>query len=409
MGGGNVAPCITAHYHKAGGRDFYPDNPQVPHLAILEIEEVEMEEANAFERYEFRLMPNGNIRAYNPTSKNYEKGVNGYHIINPNNIADTVISTHVPNVLEEIRPIQVAQIYDPKENPMNGRVYSQDGIAPTLRTPTGGLSEPKIAVSCAIRGRNPENPSDKTDGINTEQRIELGGDVANCLTSVQKDSMVIELAILTPKRSEKAKELRRQGIEVFANRELVPREDGCSNTVTTVQKDNLLQEPCIIGYSRDHKGNVQSYHEKNCANTIHTHTGSGGNTDQFVKEMVIGSMQANAMHGSLDGVSPCLTEAMGTGGGQIPMVTIRYRIRKLTERECLRLMGMDDADIDKIDAYRIKTTLKDGTVKEKPIPKSQKYKMAGNSIVVDVLYNIFYQMFIAEQPKPQPKQLTLFD
>lgn len=352
MGGGNVAPCITAHYHKAGGRDFYPDNPQVPHLAILEIEEVEMEEA---------------------------------------------------------KPIQVAQIYDPKENPMNGRVYSQDGIAPTLRTPTGGLSEPKIAVSCAIRGRNPENPSDRRKGIPMEQRLELGGDVANCLTSVQKDSMVVEPVILTPKRTETAKELRRQGIEVFANRELVPREDGCSNTVTTVQKDNLLQEPCIIGYSRDHKGNVQSYHEKNCANTVHTHTGSGGNTDQFVKEMVIGSMHANAMRGSLDGVSPCLTEAMGMGGGQIPMVTIRYRIRKLTERECLRLMGMDDADIDKIDAYRIKTTLKDGTVKEKPIPKSQKYKMAGNSIVVNVLYNIFYQMFIAEQPKPQPKQLTLFD
>lgn len=128
-----------------------------------------------------------------------------------------------------------------------------------------------------------------------------------------------------------------------------------------------------------------------------------------VNIMVIGSMQSNAMRGSLDGVSPCLTEAMGTGGGQIPMVTIRYRIRKLTPRECFRLMGMDDADIDKIDAYRIKTTLKDGTVKEKPIPKSQKYKMAGNSIVVDVLYNIFYQMFIAEPPKPQPRQLNLFD
>lgn len=201
-----------------------------------------------------------------------------------------------------------------------------------------------------------------------------------------------------------------------------------------------LSEPKIIGYTRDHKGNVQSYHEKDCANTIHTHIGSGGNTDQFVREMVIGSMQANAMRGSLDGVSPCLTEAMGTGGGQIPMVVqnahgynkgglfedisptvtssafqdnnyvaIKYRIRKLTPTEFFRLMGVDDADIDKIDAYRIKKTLKDGTVKEKPIPKSQKYKMAGNSIVVDVLYHIFYQMFIAEPPKPQPKQLSLFD
>lgn len=87
----------------------------------------------------------------------------------------------------------------------------------------------------------------------------------------------------------------------------------------------------------------------------------------------------------------------------------RIRVRKMTPREAFRLMDVDDADIDKIDAYRIKTTLKDGTVKEKPISKSAKYRMAGNSIVIDCLYHIFYQMFIAEPPKPQPKQLTLFD
>lgn len=296
--------------------------------------------------------------------------------------------------MEEARPIQVAQIYDKKENPMNGRVYSQDGIAPTLRTPMGGLSEPKI----------------------------------------------VECAVLTPIRTEEQRELRRKGIDTFRGRQMVPRTDDVANTITTVQKDNLLKETYILGYTRDSKENIQNYHERDIAGTIHTSTGSGGNTDQFVREMVIGSMQANAMRGSLDGVSPCLTEAIGTGGGQIPMVvqnahgynkgglfedispTItssafqnnnfvinKYRIRKLTPRECFRLMGMDDADIDKIDAYRIKTALKDGTVNEKPIPKSQKYKMAGNSIVVDVLYNIFYQMFIASPPKPQPKQLSLFD
>lgn len=259
-------------------------------------------------------------------------------------------------------------------------------------------------------------------------------------TGGQSEPKIIEPAVLTPIRTDEQRELRKQGIDTFGGRQMLPRTDGVANTITTVQKDNLLQEPCVIGYTRDNKGNVQSYHERDVAGTLHTSSGSGGNTDQFVKEMVIGSMQANAMRGSLDGVSPCLTEAMGTGGGQIPMViqnahgyngggifadisptvtssafqcnnfvAIRYRIRKLTHRECFRLMGVDDADIDKIDAYRIRQTLKNGTVKETPIPKSQKYKMAGNSIVVDVLYNIFYQMFIAEPPKPQPKQLTLFD
>ena len=56
-----------------------------------------------------------------------------------------------------------------------------------------------------------------------------------------------------------------------------------------------------------------------------------------------------------------------------------YRIRKLTARECFRLMGVNDADIDKIKAAGIS--------------ESQQYKMAGNSIVVQVLEGIFTQLF----------------
>lgn len=56
-----------------------------------------------------------------------------------------------------------------------------------------------------------------------------------------------------------------------------------------------------------------------------------------------------------------------------------------------------------------KPILKSGIVKEKPMPKTQLYKMAGNSIVVNVLYHIFHQMFIAEPPKPKPIQKSLFD
>lgn len=59
-------------------------------------------------------------------------------------------------------------------------------------------------------------------------------------------------------------------------------------------------------------------------------------------------------------------------------VTDGYRIRKLTERECFRLMGVSDSDIDKIQAAGISRT--------------QQYKLAGNSIVVNVLCKIFYEM-----------------
>ena len=57
-----------------------------------------------------------------------------------------------------------------------------------------------------------------------------------------------------------------------------------------------------------------------------------------------------------------------------------FRIRKLTPRECFRLMGMRDDDIDKIQAAGISNT--------------QQYKMAGNSIVVNVLEVIFKNLFV---------------
>lgn len=75
----------------------------------------------------------------------------------------------------------------------------------------------------------------------------------------------------------------------------------------------------------------------------------------------------------------------------------KFRIRKLTPRECFRLMGVDDADIDKIQASGISN--------------SSQYKLAGNSIVVDVLFHLFRKMFIETEPdieKDNQQQLTLF-
>lgn len=69
------------------------------------------------------------------------------------------------------------------------------------------------------------------------------------------------------------------------------------------------------------------------------------------------------------------------------------RIRKLTERECFRLMGVDDSDIDKIKSAGISMT--------------QQYKMAGNSIVVDVLYHIFRKL-IVDTKADYGTQLELF-
>lgn len=123
------------------------------------------------------------------------------------------------------------------------RIYDVGGCSPTLSTMQGGNQEPKILeeqIPCklnkmpeghldsldnakicdidtptastvtaryykgigahkdnmcivAIRGRNPDNTSDRTAGSPTEQRLEVNMQgTSNCLTSVQKDNMVLE-------------------------------------------------------------------------------------------------------------------------------------------------------------------------------------------------------------------------
>ena len=88
----------------------------------------------------------------------------------------------------------------------------------------------------------------------------------------------------------------------------------------------------------------------------------------------------------------------------------RIRVRKMTPREAMRLMDVDDADIDKIMNATETVTLKNGTVKtKKAISKTAIYRLAGNSIVVSVLYHIFRTLFITDQPEHKQVQPTLFD
>ena len=77
-----------------------------------------------------------------------------------------------------------------------------------------------------------------------------------------------------------------------------------------------------------------------------------------------------------------------------------FRIRKLTPRECFRVMDVSDADFDKL--LVMETTGKDNKMK-RVISDSQLYKMAGNSIVVSCLDLIFENLFF-----PTKREDTLF-
>lgn len=64
-----------------------------------------------------------------------------------------------------------------------------------------------------------------------------------------------------------------------------------------------------------------------------------------------------------------------------------YRIRKLTPKECFRLMGFTDTDYE-----NARTALNNKFYGGKDRSSSQLYKQAGNSIVVNVLYYIFTEL-----------------
>lgn len=77
-----------------------------------------------------------------------------------------------------------------------------------------------------------------------------------------------------------------------------------------------------------------------------------------------------------NGLSPTLTTNKGEGN----KILSNLRIRKLTPKECFRLMGFDDSDYE---------------AASKVVSNSQMYKQTGNSIVVDVLYYILVELYKA--------------
>lgn len=128
---------------------------------------------------------------------------------------------------------------------------------------------------------------------------------------------------------------------------------GTSNCLTSVQKDNLLLEkPLLLG-------------------------GIG-------KENEFGSQyrQGNRVYSSDACAMALNSQPVGNAGGNSYLYNVGYRIRKLTPRECGRLMGVPDEDIDKMAAVNSNTQL---------------YKQFGNSIVVDVMCAMFKNLNINQK------------
>lgn len=97
---------------------------------------------------------------------------------------------------------------------------------------------------------------------------------------------------------------------------------------------------------------------------------------QTVKQLIGGS-QGNRVYNP-DGLSCCLSANGGGRGAKTGLYAInvsRYdcKIRKLTPKECFRLQGWNDEDFEKV---------------KQVCSDNQLYKQAGNSVTVNVIYEI---------------------
>lgn len=218
-----------------------------------------------------------------------------------------------------------------------GDVRPSADVSPTLLS-TGyksphlamveGVTEP---VTAALRGRKDEPGQDKW-----QHRLELGDDVANTLTHANKDS-------------------------------LVPEPSGVERAVQEMARIAGQKRTADIGVSVMPNGDIRAY--------------QAGRADKSGLSELLTAADHNPSH-----------TVTSSHSGHVYGPTTHFRIRKLTPRECYRLMDVPEEAIDKLLATGIS--------------KSQHYKLAGNSIVVSCLYHIFKNLFTGEVP--EQTQLSLF-
>ena len=321
--------------------------------------------------------------------------------------------------------VQVGEVVGGKWDKMHDisrRVYEPDGISPTVHCQQGGNTELKIAenfvlggveedpVIVAMRGRNPDNPSDRTKGAPLEQRLEANEQgICNSLTTVQKDNLLME-----KKRGSKEYVARRykEFIEekgyipemfVAYNKQevadIAPTITGqcsCPSGSSAVLKLETEDVKVLAPNNWGHKaGDGTATRERRETDIVPALQANAGQTQQSYLKIKVATKQGyeKAEQGDYVNITfPSSKTKRGRVGRGIAqtltcgdgnaIVTENVRIRKLTPRECLRLMGWNDEQIDKIAAANVSAT--------------QQYRQAGNGIVVQVLEFIFEALFLGE-------------
>ena len=240
-----------------------------------------------------------------------------------------------------------------------------------------------------MRGRNSTNPSDRTPGIELEQTLEVNHNgTTNCLTSVQKDNLVLENVIAI---DEQNLSIRTETVGTLTTDGSSPKHN---NRVMIKQATKQGYIECEVGGVADfsypdsetRRGRVQD--NGNTCPTLTAESQDICRIEMLEKPVLLGGVgeenefgtqyrQGNRVYSS-NAVAMCLTsQPIGNTGGNSYLYNVNYRIRKLTPRECWRLMDFSDEDFEKAAEVNSNTQL---------------YKQAGNSIVKNVLCEVFKQM-----------------
>ena len=225
----------------------------------------------------------------------------------------------------------VGQINEPGKYSQTGRVYSAEGCCPALTTCSGGNTQPKIVRI----GRTNKGQS----GVVYSP---LGISGTNTTAS---PAIVLEKVPGAVRGRYEDDGTISQKLELNESKDTV-------HTLTSVAKDNII---LVRALSR------KGYEECKC---------NGVANLSFPQTLKNGRVIQNG------DISPTLTTTPG-----VRRLESLIRIRRLTPIECFRLMGFSDEDFWK--------------AKEAGVSDSQLYKQAGNSIVVDVLYYIFLELYVA--------------
>lgn len=160
--------------------------------------------------------------------------------------------------------------------------------------------------------------------------------------------------------------------------------EGCSPALHTMQGGGQ-KEPKILDIVNDHDGcckTIMSRYYK----TSPRHLASDARivssgvieTEKIAECKAVGDLKVGGERGIVYDAEKSMCTLSATQYKDPHKVLSEYRIRKLTPKECWRLMGFDDEDFEKAKAAGISNT--------------QLYKQAGNSIVVQVLERIFEKL-----------------